>query len=123
MVSVIILTMIPYEHRFHRRNHLRYVYEHGQGVRGKDISLKYLRDQKHDRFRMAVVVSKKVTKKATTRNRIRRRLYEIIRQQAEHIAPDSDFILSVFDSSIAKAPAKEVEEKTLELFKQAGLYK
>ena len=73
--------MISVRHRFHGYGSLRTVYQRGQTVRGPAITLKYrYRGPQRQPYRVAVVVSRKVHKSAVVRNRIRRRLYEIVRQ-------------------------------------------
>lgn len=50
---------------------------------------------------MAVVVSRKVHKSAVVRNRIRRRVYEIVRRADEHLLAEKDLIFTVFSEQIA----------------------
>ena len=60
-------------HRFHGYNALNLAHKQGQVVRGPAMSLKYMLNTRRQIYRVAVVVSKKVSKSAVTRNRIRRR--------------------------------------------------
>ena len=73
--------MISRKHRFHGYGSLRYVYQNGKTVRGPLASLKYVHNPRRDSYRFAIVVSKKVNKSAIVRNRIRRRLFAIIREE------------------------------------------
>jgi ribonuclease P protein component len=66
--------MIGRANRFHGYNSLRYVYKHGKTVRGPHMSLRFCPDAKRQDYRLAVVVSKKISKSAVARNRIRRRI-------------------------------------------------
>ena len=113
--------MIATKHRFNRRNHVNYVHRKGKTVRGKSMALRYIRGQKHQHFRVAVIVSRKVDKRAVLRNRIRRRVYEIIRQLEPPIQPDVDLIISLFDSSAADMPAKQLQQQLQTMLEQAGL--
>ena len=54
--------------------------------------------------RVAVVVSKKVTKTAVKRNRIRRRVYEAIRQNFEFIPKKRDYIFVIYSDDILTIP-------------------
>ena len=61
-------------------NSLRVVYKYGQTARSQQLTMRYHLHEKRQTYRCAVVVSKKVEKSAVARNRIRRRIFEVIRQ-------------------------------------------
>ena len=65
--------------------------------------------------RVAVVVSKKTEKLAVNRNRIRRRVYEVIRKNFEYLPKKKDYIIVVFSNSILKMPFDELEKTVGEL--------
>jgi ribonuclease P protein component len=115
--------MLTFPHRFHGHGSLRYVYKNGQAIRSHLITIKYTKNphRKHSRF--AVIVSKKVHKSAVGRNRIRRRLYEIIRQQLPSMASPHDVAVMVFSSEVLTLPQSELEELVQQLFTSGGLYK
>ncbi len=72
--------MLPLINRFHGHNSLRPLYQRGKAAYSKNLKLLWSpAGAKH--FHTAVVVSKKVHKSAVVRNRIRRRIYEVIRQE------------------------------------------
>jgi ribonuclease P protein component len=73
---------------------------------------------RRDSYRAAVVVSKKVTKSAPKRNRIRRRIYEIIREYAPQHFTNVDFAVIVFNEKIATMPADELKQSIVELLSQ-----
>jgi ribonuclease P protein component len=77
--------------------------------------------RKHSRF--AVVVSKKVHKSAVGRNRIRRRVYEVIRYELPKFTASHDVAVMVFSSELISLPADELTVLLRDLFHQAGLYK
>jgi len=93
--------MIAVAHRFHGYGSLRGVYQHGQSLRGPLVSLKFNLREPRRPYRVAVVVSRKVSKSAVVRNRIRRRIYEIVRQ-ADGIPPGIDLVFTVFDEKVAE---------------------
>lgn len=114
--------MISQAHRFHGHGSLNFVYRTGKSVRGEFVSLRFAPARQPD-FRMAVVVSKKVSKSAVVRNRIRRRLFEIIRvERLNRVAPmPYDLVLSIFDERVAVLPAEQLRESVLKLLAKAGI--
>ncbi len=64
--------------------------------------------KKDGNFRVAVVVSKKVSKSAAKRNRIRRRIYEAIRLLAPTYLKNQDIVVTVFDDRIVSLPQPEL---------------
>lgn len=115
--------MLAFKYRFHGHGSLRYVYSHGNAVRSRLITLKCSRHPKRKNPRVAVVVSKKVYKGAVGRNKIRRRLYEIIRQELPKIHDNQDVVLIVFSSEILTMPFEEVESAVKQLLVSADVYK
>jgi ribonuclease P protein component len=113
--------MIDAAHRFHGRGSLRFVYQHGKTVRCSLLALKYIRNQRRSTYRVAVVVSRKVHKSAVVRNRIRRRLYEIVRQQHAHITAPYDLVLTVFSEQIAELDSAELIQMVHKQLTQAGI--
>lgn len=115
--------MLSFVHRFHGHGSLRFVYKNGQSIRSRLITIKYTTNphRKHSRF--AVVVSKKVHKSAVGRNRIRRRIYEVVRHELPHLSPAHDVAIMVFSAEVIHLPADELTETIRQLFTQANLYK
>jgi len=112
--------MIGFHNRFHGHNSLSTLFHKGQVVRGKDLSLKYLQTDRPT-SRVAVVISKKVAKSAVVRNRIRRRVYEIIRLKFPEFKGSYDISVGIFSSELAKIPAGELEKQVRELLKSAQI--
>ncbi|HSX17887.1 MAG TPA: ribonuclease P protein component [Candidatus Saccharimonadales bacterium] len=94
--------MISRTHRFHGLNSLSFVYKHGTTVRGPFFSVKTALNNRRHTYRVAVVVSRKVHKSAVARNRIRRRLYEAVRNIEDDIAGPYDIVLSVFNAELTE---------------------
>lgn len=113
--------MISRIHRFHGYGSLRYVYRNGKTVRGQLCSLKYSPNPKRNNYRLAVVVSRKVSKSAVVRNRIRRRLYEAVRLLEDKVVGPYDIILTVFHESVAEMPADKLSQQIKDLLKEAGI--
>lgn len=73
------------------------------------MSLIYCPNSRHF-TRVAVVVSKKVSKSAVVRNRIRRRVYECLRINFEDMPKNHDYIFVVYDQNLQKIPFKDLEK-------------
>jgi ribonuclease P protein component len=115
--------MLAFKNRFHGHGSLRYVYAHGQAVRSHLMTLKYSQHPKRKEPRIAVVISKKVIKSAVGRNRVRRRLYEIVRHELPKFHPNSDIVLIVFSAEIYAMPHEELLQATHQLLASADIYK
>ena len=113
--------MIRKAYRFHGHGSLKYVYKNGLIVRGPLCALKYVRNERRDDYRLAVVVSKKVHKSAVVRNRIRRRLYEAFRLESQNIPHAYDMVLTVFTDAVATVPAEDIQRMVRAQLKQAGI--
>lgn len=115
--------MLSFQNRFHGHGSLRYVYKNGVAERSHLVTVKHISNphRKHSRF--SVVVSKKVHKGAVGRNRIRRRIYEVIRHELPKLKPSQDVVLIVFSSELMTMPAPELRDLLTQLFSQAALYK
>lgn len=71
--------------------------------------------------RLAVVVSKKVTKKAPVRNRIRRRIYEMAREEWHNIKAPHDLVITVFDEQVSEMESARLKQSIHRLLEQAGV--
>ncbi len=113
--------MIVRTHRFHGYGSLRYVYQHGRTVRGPMCSTKFVVNDRRKSYRLAVVVSKKVHKSAVVRNRIRRRLYELVRLHEADMTRPYDIVVTAFHDDLARLPADELARMVRAQFLQAGI--
>jgi ribonuclease P protein component len=113
--------MIAQLHRFHGYNSLRHVYSRGKSVRSSTVALKFIRNDRRKTYRAAVVVSRKVHKSAVVRNRIRRRLYEVIRQHEKQISQPYDLVFTVFSEQLATAGHGQLTRQITELLTKSGI--
>lgn len=79
--------------------------------------LKILPATHRQSYRASVVVSKKVSASAVTRNRIRRQVYESLREQMPQNAP-CDLIITVFDENVATMPNDQLNKSIKELLEK-----
>lgn len=115
--------MLQQQHRFHGHGSLRYVYRHGQATRSRLMTIKSLAHPYRQQSRFAVVVSKKVMKGAVRRNRIRRRLYEVVRHELPALKAGHDVVLIVFVGEVLQLPHDELRRVVIGMLSQAALYK
>lgn len=115
--------MIAAEYRFHGHGSHNYLFRNGKTARNGRVLVRFVANKRRESSRVSVVVSKKVAKSAVVRNRIRRRVYEIIRVNWADIAPQTDFTVMVLSADMAVLPAAEVRHTVLGALKRAGIYK
>lgn len=116
--------MIPYKNRFHGYNSLNYVFRFGRSSRSDLFVIKAAVNKSgHDR--LAVITSKKVLKSAVGRNRIRRRLYEILRlnylEATRQNKYHHDIALIVKDSEVRSLDSKDLVNKVKSQLDELGL--
>ncbi len=110
--------MIARGHRFHGHGSLNRVYRGGKIARGPYLSVKYSpAPSAVGKFRAAVVVSKKVSKSAVVRNRIRRRVYEILRLEAPKITEPYDIVVTVFHERVASVSFDDLRKSLISQLK------
>lgn len=110
--------MLNKKYRFHSRGGVRYVYQKGKTVRKAKASLVFVPNERGF-TRVAVVVSKKVEKTAVGRNRIRRRVYEVIRRNFEYLPKETDYIFVIYSKEVLGMPYLELEKILGELVEES----
>lgn len=115
--------MLAQKFRFHGHGSLRYLYKNGTAVRSHLITVKYIHNPRRKQGRFTVVISKKIIKSAVKRNRIRRRLYEIVRVELPKLKSSHDVAIMVFSAETYALDHEALTELVQHLFSQAGLYK
>lgn len=113
--------MLSAQYRFHGHRSLSFLFRNGSTVRRKMISLKFIHNPRRAQSRCAVVVGRRVSKSAPTRNRIRRRVYEVVRVHWEELQSGYDIALFIYDDSVAEMPHAELEELIVGLLHDAAI--
>jgi len=111
--------MLAKKNRFQGRTTLGLVFRRGVVTRGRSVSARWLPSDKAD-LRAAIVVSRKISKSAVVRNRIRRRIYTFLEQHLAQLKT-GDLVVTVFDTSLAEAPASELDKVLSDVLKRAGV--
>lgn len=113
--------MITRLHRFHGLGSLSFVYKKGSTVRGPLFALRFAPNNRQQQYRVAVVVSRKVHKSAVVRNRIRRRLFAIIREELPTNLQPYDLVFTVFSDRVADVESSELRQAVVSVIQKAGL--
>ena len=110
--------MLTKIHRFHGHGSVRQAYRRGSVVRGSVCSLHVVHGAKTKSTKVAVVVSKKVHKSAVIRNRIRRRVYELVRTHMNDIKTPIELVFTVYDAEAAVMESEELKKHILEAMRR-----
>lgn len=113
--------MIGRSNRFHGRGGIQRLQRNGKSVRFGAFALRYAPNPQRKSYRLAVVVSRKVSKSAVVRNRIRRRLYERVRILSNTLVGPYDLAVMVYDEHVASMAAEALDAELAKLFKKAKL--
>ncbi len=113
--------MIHRTHRFHGIKSLGFVFRQGKVVHGAGFSLRFVQNSRNNAFRLAVVVSRKVSKSAVVRNRIRRRIYEAVRRGEGSIPPTYDLVFLVRDAELATIDGRKLTSRVQALLMKTGI--
>ena len=87
--------MLPNQNRLRRREDFAKVYAKGDRYRGTYLSLRILFDSNDPFIRIGIVVSKKVSKLAVSRNRFKRQLRAIFRQLLSQLKSGLQIVVTV----------------------------
>jgi len=113
--------MISSLHRFHGYTSLSYAYKQGRSVRSGQLAMRYVLNRRRSKYRAAVIVSRKVDKSAVVRNRIRRRVYEIIRACAGEITEPYDIAFTIFTNQLADISSAQLQRQVRECLAKANI--
>jgi ribonuclease P protein component len=85
------------------------------------FAIKYASNPKRKAYRAAVVVSKKVSKSAVARNRMRRRLYAALQEYEAQILQPYDIVITVFHDAVIEEPHKNITHQLKKQLEDAGI--
>jgi len=114
------LTMVPKKNRLQKKTEIVRVFKKGKGFKEDFLILKLVKNNL-EKSRFSFIISQKVSKKATTRNKIKRRLSEIVRLKLKKIKKGIDVIL-IACPGLEEKDFWEIEKSLDKLFLRANLY-
>lgn len=110
--------MFAQRNRIKKKKDFQTVFKQGQGFRQGFLYLK-IRNNNLKSTRFGFVVSKKFSKKAVERNKIKRRLRELVRTKLAEIKKGIDMIIVVMPG--AENDFQKLEKTIDKLFKKASI--
>lgn len=112
--------MLSSENRLKKRKEFGYIYKKGKAVYSQNLNIIYV-DNNRKVFRAGFSVSKKIGK-AVVRNKVKRRLSAIIRNNLNLIKNEYNYIITV-KSGIEKLTYLQLKEEVMAAFKKGNLLK
>ena len=113
--------MLPLKNRIKKGKDFRCVFDRGRFIDSDLISVRFLANRMDD-TRVGFIVSKKVSKTAALRNKVKRMLREIMRANIAGIKEGFDIIITA-KSKISKTQPEEIDKTLKELLKRSNLIK
>jgi len=111
--------MLSREYKLKKENDFKKVFKNGKYYQQEFIRIKILKnDLEIDRFGFPIGL--RISKKAVQRNKIKRRLEEIIRLKLNQMKSGFDIIILVNPEIIEKS-YQEIEKALISLFKKANI--
>lgn len=114
--------MLAAKYRFHGYGALKFLFGHGQTFRFKSVSIRTAQNQRREHSRVAVVISKKVIKASPKRNQVRRRIFEVLRVNWEHLNPGHDILISVYDPNFLELTHEQLVQEMQHALQQSKLW-
>ncbi len=112
--------MLPKVNRLKKKKDIEKVFKKGKGLKEDFLFLKFSPNNlKKSRF--GIIVSQKISKKATIRNKIKRRIKAIIIQKLPKIKKETDIVLVALPGLETK-DLWEIEDVINRLFEKAKIY-
>ena len=107
--------MLKKENRLTKRKDFERVYKKGRGIKADSLFLKILENEQ-EATRIGIVISKKVSKRAVIRNKIKRRIREIVKKN--NFLPGFDLVIITYPQ-IKEKDFHQLEIEINQLFKKA----
>ncbi len=111
--------MLVRAYRLRRTSDLAKVYKYGKSSGGSGFYVK-ARLTHLPNSRVAIVVTKKVSKKATVRNRFKRQISEIVRTNWSQLKPGFDVIIMV-TSDLTDTTQPKLQQDIVRCLQQLGV--
>lgn len=114
--------MLPKKNRLKKKKDFERVFKKGEGAKKDYLVLKVFNQRGDEDCRFAFIVSQKVSKKATVRNKVRRRLREIVRKKIPFLKKGIDGIFIALPG-LEEKNYQEIEKMVEFLFRKMKIFK
>lgn len=111
--------MLPQKNRIKKQKDFEKIFKQGRAYKEKELFVKVLK-REDSNLRFGFVVSKKVSNKAVQRNKVKRRMREIVRSLLPNIKKGYDVVLVALPG-LEKYDFWELQEIILSVFQKAGI--
>ncbi|XOB40192.1 MAG: ribonuclease P protein component [Candidatus Nealsonbacteria bacterium] len=111
--------MLAKKNRVRKKKDFERILKGGEGFKEDFLILK-VKKNKSNKIRFGFIVAQKVSKKAVVRNKIKRRLREIVRLKMEEIKKGTEGVFITLPG-IETRDFREIESIVEKLFKKAGV--
>jgi ribonuclease P protein component len=108
--------MLPRKNRITKDKEYELVFKTGRSSYSDVLGVKVIRNET-DYSRYGIIVSNKISKKATVRNRLKRQLREVLRGEFNKIKPGYDIVL-IAQAGIVGKQSSEIKETIIRQFKK-----
>jgi len=112
--------MLKKENRLKKTKEIDLVFKKGRSEFSKILGFKYLKNNK-GKNRFAIIIGKKVSKKAVERNKIKRKVKAIILKENSKLKSNYDCVFIVLPE-IVKKSNKEIDDQIITIFQKIKLY-
>ena len=114
------MKVLPFENRLKKKKEFQAVLKEGTFIKGVFFFLKY-RPNNMQVSRVGFIVSKKSIKSAAGRNKVKRRLRHIIKEDIKNIKTGYDLIFLI-KKQAKEAKFADLENDVIQIIKRGGLY-
>lgn len=108
--------MLPKHNRIVKKTEFQEVLHKGQTIQGKLFGLVVYDKSDNSPAKIGIIISKKISKLATRRNRARRLIKEVARELIKNLKPGLRFVF-LAKRSIIDANLVEIREDIVKIFK------
>jgi ribonuclease P protein component len=112
--------MLPRKHCLKKKKDFEQVFKKGRALRKDLLSVKFIKT-KQEHSRIGIIVSKKVSNKATERNIIKRRVRAAMKELLNKIKEPLDIVIIVHPQASEKTNFLQIKNILEEIFSKAGI--
>ena len=111
--------MLHWRNRLRQRQSIRQVYRRGNHQATAHFQLSLLKQTKPGPTKIAIVISTKIAKKATVRNKLRRQVRGALAEMLPSLAPGQDIVITITKVQLAKLSPQALKQELAEALSQS----